>query len=160
MRDLGWINGRNVKFEFRHYGEDHRALTEVINELLGSSKVAVLVTGGTPAVRAAQAATKTVPIVMVVNDPLGSGLIQSLARPGGNTTGLAALAVELTAKRLELLMDMLPAITKVAILKNPDNPTHPVILQETEPAARSLGISLRTYDARQEDFAQAFAAAR
>ena len=89
MRELGWIDGRNISFEFRNYGDDYRAAAPAINDLL-RSKVEMIVVGGTPAVLAAQAATRTIPILMVVNDPLGSGIIQTLARPGGNTTGLSS----------------------------------------------------------------------
>jgi putative ABC transport system substrate-binding protein len=160
MREHGWIGGRNITFDFRNYGDDHSALPSVMSDLL-RSKPDIIVAGGTPAVRAAQAATQSIPIVMVVNDPLGGGLIQSLARPGANTTGLAALSVELSAKRLELLKEIIPRVTRVAILQNPDNPTHPVILKETEPAARLLGLALRIFEARRlEDFDRAFVAAR
>ena len=158
MRELGWIDGRNISFEFRNYGDDHRAAAPAINDLL-RAKVEMIVVGGTPAVLAAQAATRTIPILMVVNDPLGSGIIQTLARPGGNTTGLSALSVELTAKRLELLREILPRVGTVAILKNPDNSTNSMLLKEIEPAARSLGVALRYFEARRpEDLGRAFTA--
>jgi putative ABC transport system substrate-binding protein len=132
MRELGWIDGRNISFEFRNYGDDYIAAAPAINDLLRST-VEMIVVGGTPAVLAAQAATRTVPILMVMNDPLGSGIIQTLARPGGNTTGVSSLSVELTAKRLELLREILSRVDTVAILKNPDNSTNSMLLKEIEP---------------------------
>jgi putative tryptophan/tyrosine transport system substrate-binding protein len=161
MREHGWIAGRNIAFEFRNYGDDYGAVASVMNDLL-RSKVDVIVVGGTPAVRAAQAATRTVPIVMgAINDPIGSGFIQSLARPGGNITGMALLSPELTAKRLELFKEIIPHASRIAILKNPDNFGHSPILKEVELAAHSLGFALLILEARRsEDFNPAFAAMR
>jgi putative ABC transport system substrate-binding protein len=99
MRELGWVADRNIAFEFRYYGDDHKAAAAVMADLV-QANVAVIVAGGTPAIGAARAATQNIPIVMgAVSDPLGAGFIASLARPGGNITGLAILSVELTAKR-------------------------------------------------------------
>src|SRR5215475_8739243 len=108
MRDLGYFEGRNIAFEFRHYGDDAESMPALINDLL-RAKVDIIVAGGTAAIRAAQAATQSIPIVIgAAADPLGSGLIASLARPGGNTTGLSVLSTELTVKRLELLREVMP----------------------------------------------------
>jgi ABC-type uncharacterized transport system substrate-binding protein len=161
MRDLGWIDGRNIVIEFRNYGDDHRKVVAVIDELV-RAKVQAIVVGGTPAVRAAQAATRAIPIVMgATNDPLGSGFIQSLARPGGNITGLALLGFEFTAKRLELLKEIASQRARVAILQNPDNSGHPSITKDIEAPARSLGHVIRPFEARgPEDFQRAFAAMR
>src|SRR5262249_49786327 len=93
MRDLGYVEGRNIGVEFRHYGDDVGSIGSLISDLL-RAKVDVIVAGGTPAVRAAQAVTQKIPIVMIAADPLGTGLIASLARPGGNTTGLSVLSTE------------------------------------------------------------------
>jgi putative ABC transport system substrate-binding protein len=104
MRDLGYVEGRNVAYEFRHYGDDVESIATLIHDLL-KAKVDIIVAGGTAAVRAAQTATQSVPIVMAAAaDPLGIGLIAGLARPGGNATGFSILSTELTVKRLELII--------------------------------------------------------
>src|SRR5262245_16154457 len=103
MRDLGYVEGRNIAYEFRHYGDDVESIPSLIGDLL-RAKVDIIVVGGTAAIRAAQSATQSIPIVMgVAADPLESGLIAGLARPGGNTTGLSLLSAELAVKRLEIL---------------------------------------------------------
>src|SRR5207247_237410 len=103
MRDLGYVEGRNIAYEFRHYGDDVESIPSLIGELL-RSKVDIIVAGGNAAIRAAQSATQSIPIVMgAAADPLESGLIAGLARPGGNTTGLSLLSAELAVKRLEIL---------------------------------------------------------
>src|SRR6516165_1977807 len=125
MRDLGYVEGRNIAYEFRYYGDDVESIPSLIGDLL-SAKVDVIVAGGAPATRAAQTATQSIPIVMgAVSDPLGIGLIAGLARPGGNTTGLSILSTELTVKRLELLREVMPQAARIAILQKPGNPAHP-----------------------------------
>jgi putative ABC transport system substrate-binding protein len=122
MRDLGYVEGRNVAFEFRHYGDDVGSIAALVGNLL-QTKIDVIVVAGTPAVRAVQAATQGIPIVMMIAaDPLGTGLIAGLARPGGNTTGLALLSSELAVKRLELLKELMPQAVRIAILRQPGNP--------------------------------------
>jgi putative tryptophan/tyrosine transport system substrate-binding protein len=111
--------------------------------------------------RAAQTATQSIPIVMGAADALGSGLIASLARPGGNTTGLSILATDLTAKRLELLKKVMPQAVRIAILQQPGNPVHSMFIKEIEPAAGLLGFSYRILQARgSEDFEPSFALMR
>jgi putative ABC transport system substrate-binding protein len=108
MRDLGYVEGRNIAYEFRQYGDDVESIPSLISDLL-RAKVDIIVVGGTAALRAAQTATQSIPIVMgAVSGPLGVGLIAGLARPGGNTTGLSVLSTELTVKRLELLKEVMP----------------------------------------------------
>src|SRR5258705_6323928 len=122
MRDLGYVEGRNIAYEFRHYGDDAESIPTLISDLL-RAKVDIIVVGGTAAVRAAQTATQSIPIVMgAVSDPLGVGLIAGLAHPGGNTTGLSVLSTELTVKRLELLKEVMPQDVRLAILQQPANP--------------------------------------
>jgi putative tryptophan/tyrosine transport system substrate-binding protein len=116
LRDLGYIEGRNIAFEFQYYGDDVGSIASRISDLL-RAKVDIIVAGGTTAVRVAQAATQTIPIVMIAADPLGGGLISGLARPGGVTTGLALLSTELTVKRLELLKEVMPQAARIAILQ-------------------------------------------
>jgi ABC-type uncharacterized transport system substrate-binding protein len=161
MHDLGYVEGRNIAFEFRHYGDDVESIASHISDLL-RAKVDIIVVGGTAAVRAAQAATQSIPIVIgAAADPLGSGLIASLARPGGNTTGLSVLATELTAKRLELLKEVMPQAARIAILQQPGNPGHPMFIEEIQPAAKSLNLSYRIFEARRsEDFERSFALIR
>ena len=161
MHDLGYVEGRNITFEFRHYGDDVESIASHISDLL-RAKVEIIVVGGTAAVRAAQAATQSIPIVMgAAADPVGAGLIGSLARPGGNTTGLSILSTELTAKRLELLKEVMPQAGRIAILQQPGNPGHPMFIEEIQPAAKSLNLSYRIFEARRsEDFERSFALMR
>jgi putative ABC transport system substrate-binding protein len=160
MRDLGYVEGHNVTYEFRHYGNDVESIPSLISDLL-RAKVDVIVAGGTAAIRAAQTATQSIPIVMGAADALGSGLIASLARPGGNTTGLSILATDLTAKRLELLKKVMPQAVRIAILQQPGNPVHSMFIKEIEPAAGLLGFSYRILQARgSEDFEPSFALMR
>src|SRR5262249_18581370 len=158
MRELGYVEGRNIAYEFRHYGDDVESIPSLINDLL-RAKVDIIVTGGTPAVRAAQTVTQSIPIVMgAAADPLGFGLVAGLARPGGNTTGFSILSTELTVKRLELLKEVMPQAARIAILQRPGNPVHPMFIKEIEPTAGLLGFTYRTFDARgSEDFESSFA---
>jgi putative ABC transport system substrate-binding protein len=105
--------------------------------------VDVIVANGTPAVRAAQKATRSIPIVAVVGDPVGTGLIASLARPGGNITGLTILAPDLSSKRLELLKEVVPKLSRVAVMLNPANPVYRTELQQTHDAAESLALQIQ-----------------
>jgi ABC-type uncharacterized transport system substrate-binding protein len=160
MRDLGYVEGRSVTFEFRHYGDDLGTIPTLIGDLL-RAKVDIIVAGGSAAVRAAQAATQNIPIVMIAADPLSSGLVASLARPGGNTTGLAVLSAELTMKRLELLKEVMPQAVRIAILQQPGNPTHPISIKEIEPTMRSLALTHRIFEASgSADFERSFALIR
>jgi putative ABC transport system substrate-binding protein len=123
-------------------------------------RVDVIVTLGGAATKAAQQATRTIPIVMTaVNDPLGSGLVSSLARPGGNVTGTSLMAPDVVGKQLEALKEMVPMVSRVALLRNPDNPASQLQLREAEAAARALGLRLQTLEARgPEEIERAFAA--
>src|SRR5499427_1565741 len=161
MRDLGCVEGRNIAYEFRHYGDDAESIPALISDLL-RAKVDIIVVGGAAAVRAAQTATQSIPIVMgAVSDPLGVGLIAGLARPGGNTTGLSVLSTELTVKRLELLREVMPQAVRIAILQQPANPGHPIFIKEIEPTAGLLGFTYRIWEVRgSEDFEPSFASMR
>jgi putative tryptophan/tyrosine transport system substrate-binding protein len=161
MRDLGYVEGRNIVYEFRHYGDDVESIPSLISDLL-RAKVDVIAAGGNAAIRAAQIATQSIPIVMgAASDPLGVGLIASLARPGGNTTGLSALSPELTVKRLELLKEVMPQAVRIAILQKPGNPAHPMLIKEIESSAGLLGFNYRVLEApRSEDFEPNFALMR
>ena len=161
MRDLGYVEGRNIAFEFRNYGDDVDSIATHISDLL-QAKVDIIVAGGTAAVQAAQAATQSIPIVMAaVADPLGSGLVASLARPSGNTTGLTLQSAELTTKRLELLKEVMPQAVRIAILQQPGNPAHPMFIKEIEPSAGPLALTYQIFEARgSEDFERSFALMR
>ena len=122
LRGLGYVEGQNIAIERRSTGGKPDRLANIAAEL-GRQKVAALVTLGTPAPLAAKQATQTIPIVMIaVADPQRTGLVASFARPGGNITGLTILGPELAAKRLQLLKEVVPKVSRVAFLWNPDNP--------------------------------------
>ena len=161
MRDLGYVEGHNVAYEFRHYGDDVESIHSLIGDLL-RAKVDVIVVGGTAAVRAAQRATQSIPIVMgAAADPLESGLIAGLARPGGNTTGLSLLSTELAVKRLQLLKEVMPQAVRIAILQQPANPAHSLFIKEIESSTGVLGLRYRILQARgSEDFEPSFASMR
>ena len=150
LRDLGYVEGENVVFEDRRSGGRNERWPELAAKLVGL-KVQVIVANGTPAVLAAKRATTTIPIVMAVTgDPLSTGLVASLARPGGNVTGLMQLGAGLAAKRPELLKELVPGISRLAFLWNPANPDRcpspphdrPVISSTStgsSPSRRSIG---------------------
>jgi putative tryptophan/tyrosine transport system substrate-binding protein len=160
LRELGYVEGQNLLFEYRSADGRTERFPGLAAELV-DLKVDVIVTRGTPAAIAAQKATTTIPIVMASNgDPLGSGLIASLARPGGNITGLSALVFDLYPKRAELLKDIVPTLKRIAGLFNMDNPVSSREWQEIVTATRSLGIAAELIDVRNRDaFAPAFDAA-
>src|SRR5437764_3800025 len=136
LRDLGWIEGKNVIFEYRFAENRSERLPELAAALVRLN-VDVIVAGGTLAPLAAKKATATIPLVMNgAGDPLGSGLVPSLAHPGGNVTGLSLMAPDLGGKRLELLKELLPGISRVAVLWNAANPYSAILLRETAHAAR------------------------
>jgi ABC-type uncharacterized transport system substrate-binding protein len=142
LRELGWVEGHNVTIAFR-WAEGELERLPALAAALARLEVDVLVTQGTPAAIAAKHATQTLPIIFVqVGDPLGSGLITSLARPGGNLTGLSLLAFELDAKRLEMLKEAVPKASRVAVLWHPDFSPHVESLHGLKSAAQALGVAL------------------
>jgi putative tryptophan/tyrosine transport system substrate-binding protein len=161
LRDLGWFEGQNIAFEYRYAEERVERLPKLAAELV-QLPVDVIFAVGTAAIRAAQQATRTIPIVMLVGgDPVGSGLIASVTRPGGNITGIATLSPKLSAQRLALLKEVVPRTAPVAILFNPDDETKTVDWQQTSVAGRTLGLQVRPLEVRGPDeFAPAFAAMR
>jgi putative tryptophan/tyrosine transport system substrate-binding protein len=139
---LGYIEGKNVRFEYRYAKGDNKRLPELANDLVGLN-VNVIVTWGTDAVLAAKQATTTIPIVMgAIGDPLGIGIVTNLAHPGGNITGSSSRAAELESKRLQLLKEVVPALSRVAILFNPTNHYMPLALQSARKGAQMLHVSL------------------
>jgi len=159
MRELGYVEGQNILVEGRFYGNQTDQLPALAAELV-RLKVDVIVAGAAPAPEAAQRATTTIPIVMATHtDPVGSGLVASLARPGKNVTGLSTLGPELVGKRLQLLKEVVPGISRVAVLSNPTDTSQALMLRQAQVAARSLKVHLQVLEARApSDFASAFSA--
>jgi len=146
LDDLGYIEGKNVRFEYRYSKGDNKRLPELANNLVGLD-VDVILTWGTDAVLAAKQATTTIPIVMgIIGDPLGAGIVTNLAHPGGNVTGCALHSDELEAKRLQLLKEAVPGLSRVAILFNPTNHYMPLALQSARKGAQVLHVSLGVYE--------------
>jgi ABC-type uncharacterized transport system substrate-binding protein len=143
MRKLGWIEGKNITIEYRFAEQKPERIPELAAELVRLKVDLIVVTGGGPAL-AAKKATTTIPIVMTTSpDPVAAGLIASLARPGGNVTGLSSLADELTTKRLEILKDAVSKLARVGLLRPPgDSITSDVQLKELRPAALALKLKL------------------
>jgi ABC-type uncharacterized transport system substrate-binding protein len=159
LRELGYLEGQNIAFEYRYAGGVADRLAEVAAELV-RRPVDIIATFGTPQSRAAQQATTTIPIVMIgIGDPVGAGLISSIARPGGNITGNTILGPDLAGKRLQLLKEIVPSLSRVAFLWNPDNASHPAQLAELRVAAETLGMKLLPVAVHSSDeFDSAFAA--
>jgi putative ABC transport system substrate-binding protein len=148
LADLGYVEGRTVALEPRWAHGRHDALPRLATELV-RGRADVIVAAATPATEAASAATSTVPIVMVaVADPVRAGFVTSLARPGGNITGLSLLTPELSGKRVELLAEILAALPRLGVVANPDNASVQVFLEETRAAARTTGTEVHTLEAR------------
>jgi putative ABC transport system substrate-binding protein len=148
LRELGWIEGENVRVEIRYAENNLDRLPGLAADLV-SLKADVIVAGGTLAPLAAKRITSTIPIVMTsAGDPLGSGLVASLARPGGNVTGLSVMSPALGAKRLELLKEVAPNLSRTAVLWNAANPYSELVFNETAGAAQTLGIKLQSLEVR------------
>ena len=162
LRDLGYVDGRNVFVEGRYAEGKLDRMAALVNELI-QQKVDVLVAANNVGIRAAKEATKIIPIVMISSvDPVEAGYVQSFAHPGGNITGLAWLNRDISAKRVELLKEILPKISKVAVLWDADGPGPAVAIKEYEAAARAFKWDLLSLKVRapNPDFATAFSAAR
>src|SRR3974390_1245389 len=161
MRGRGYVEGQNLSIDVGwpqgSFDQDPSVVTELVN-----SNVDVIVAWTTPATNAARRATSAIPIVMVsVADPVGSGLIVSLARPGGNITGLSAVAVDLSSKLMELFVELVPGMKRVGVVRNPNIPTMTAMLRETEDAVHKLNIQVEVVDAQTSiEFERAFAQLR
>ena len=150
LKDTGFIEGKNISIEWRWAGGQYDRLPSLAGELV-SRDVTVIVAFGAPASFAAKAATKTIPIVFVTGaDPVETGLVDSFNQPGGNLTGVFVLATMLGPKRLELLRELLPSISTMALLVNPGNPNVAALAPETEAAANALGRRLEVLTASTE----------
>jgi putative tryptophan/tyrosine transport system substrate-binding protein len=147
MRKLGYVEGDNLAIEYRFAEGKAERLSNLVAELL-ELKPDVLVVAGTPAVRAAQEATTSIPIVMATtNDPIGSGFVQGLARPGGNITGLSNLSTDLSPKLMEMLRSIAPKLSHVAILVNPTNQSHAPVVASLRAAAQGVNLEIGTVEA-------------
>jgi putative tryptophan/tyrosine transport system substrate-binding protein len=148
LRELGYQEGRNVVIEYRWAEGNYERFPALVAELL-AVPVDVVVTAGTPATLAVKKATSTMPLVMIaVGDPGGTGVVPSLARPGGNVTGLSSIAPDLEGKRLELLREVIPKLSHVALFLNPLNPFHTASMRQAFAAAQALGIKLQPLEVR------------
>jgi putative ABC transport system substrate-binding protein len=148
LRDLGYVEGQPLLIEYRWAEGQYERLASLAAELI-ALKVDVTLTHGTPGTQAAKQATATIPIVVVVaGDAVATGLVQSLSHPGGNVTGSSFFLPELSAKRLELLREAVPRMSRVGVLLNPANAVHGPVSREMDARARGLGITLQHVDAR------------
>ena len=151
LRDLGYVEGENIVIEFRYAEGKADRIPSLVAELV-QLKVDVLVSGDDPTIRVAKQATKTIPIVMLINqDPVATGLVDSLARPGGNITGISRLTRELSGKRLELLTEVVPGMARVGILWDSSSEGSKISFQEYQAAARDLKIQLQSLEVRGPD---------
>ncbi len=159
LQQHGWIEGRNVRIEYRSAEGRTERFPEMAAEMVRLNVNVIIVTGE-PMIAAAKQATSTIPIVMAaVGDPVGRGFVASLARPGGNITGVSNVAVDLTGKWVELLKEAVPGLTKVAVLRNPANPSHAALWREAQDAARARGLQILEAQAKiAEDIEPAFVA--
>jgi putative ABC transport system substrate-binding protein len=161
LRELGWVEGRTITIEYRWAEGRNDYLAEIAAEFV-RLKVNIIVTGGTPAVMAAKQAMPVVPIVFAtVADPVGVGLVTSLARPGGNITGLSTLTVDLAGKRIDLLREAISSLGRLAIMGNVGNPAMALELGELQAAARTLGLQVDALEIRRpQDIASALEAVK
>ena len=151
LRQLGWIEGKTIVIEYRYAADRNDRLPELAAELVRLS-VDVIVAAGTLAPLAAKHASATIPIVMTsAGDPLGTGVVRSLARPGGNVTGLSLMSPDLSGKRLELIEKIVPDIARVAIIWNAGNPYPALVFRQTENAARQLNLEAQSLEVRTPD---------
>ena len=151
LRDLGWIEGKDFTIETLFAENKPERMPELAMELVGR-RVDLILVGSNPATLAVKSATRTIPVVMVTTaDPVGAGIIESLARPGGNITGVTAPGQALDAKRLELLKQAVPGIARIAVLANPASPYAAPFAKERASLGRALGLEIRLLEARDPD---------
>ena len=150
LRDLGYIEGKNIVFEMRWASYDHERLSNLAKELVTLKPDVIAAASALPA-EAARQATTTIPIVMLSGDPLASGLVKSLARPGGNITGVSNIVTDASPKLLELLLTVLPKLSSVAVLSNPSNPISVTALKNLQTAAPRLHVKVLPFEAQTPD---------
>ena len=159
LKEYGWVEGQNISVEYSFAEGREDALAAIAAEL-ARLRLDVIVAEGTAAIQAAKTVTQTVPIVMATSaDPVGTGFVASLNRPGGNITGLSLQTAELSGKRLQLLTEIVPGLARLAVLSNPLNPSIAPIVEQTKAAAQSLGVEVHVAEVQAPDkFESAFAA--
>jgi len=158
LRELGWVEGQTVRIEYRRAANKVEHLPALAEELV-RLKVDLIVAQSTPAVQAAKNATRTIPIVSISADPVGNGFVASLARPGGNITGVSMIMPELTGKRLELLREISPKLSRVAFLAHGGDPSHKLFVKEAQDAGRNRAVRVQPLIVeRPEEFESAFSA--
>ena len=159
LKEYGWVEGQNIIVEYSFAEGREDALPAIAAEL-ARLRLDVIVAESTPAIQAAKTVTQTVPIVMATSsDPIGTGLVANLNRPGGNITGLSLQAADLSGKRLQLLTEIVPRLARVAVLSNPLNPSIVRIVEQTKAAAQSLGVEIHVAEVQAPDkFGSAFVA--
>jgi putative ABC transport system substrate-binding protein len=151
LQELGYLEGKNVLIEQRYAAGKFDRLPELAADLV-RLKVDILVVTGTPAAHAAKSATRVIPIVIGnAGDPVGTGLVASLARPGGNITGLSSITADLGGKRLELLQEVVPRLSRVAVILNPANPVNPPQLKQIQAETPASGVTLLSFEVRGPD---------
>jgi len=149
LRELGYVEGQSIAIEYRWAEGKVEGLPALAAELVRLKVDVIVASGGLPVAQAAQQATKTIPIIMTgPADPVAAGLVASLARPGGNITGLAIISHELVGKELELLREVVPKVSRVAVLWNPTNPGNTLQLRAAVASAQALGVRLQSLEAR------------
>jgi putative tryptophan/tyrosine transport system substrate-binding protein len=161
LRELGYIEGQNIAIEYRYAEGKQDRLPELAADLVRLKVDIIVIAGGDSPIRAAKNATKTVPIVLggQGSDPVEAGFVESLARPGGNVTGMTNLLVQLGGKRLELLKEAVPKVARVAVLYVPGNRTHGLELKSAQTAAHALGLTVQPWEVRGvDDFDKVFSA--
>ena len=160
LRELGYFEGKNIIVERRFAGGQYDQLPELATELV-RLKVNVILAASTPVAHSAKKATTTVPVVMVVADPIGTGLVSSLAKPGGNLTGLSDFHADLITKRLEILKEVVPSASRIAVLSNPGNPSCSLQIKELAAVAPAMGVTLFAVEAKElEGIAPGFSTIR
>jgi putative ABC transport system substrate-binding protein len=156
LQDFGYVLGKNIAFEYRFGEGRHERMVPLARELV-DRRVDVILAGGDEAIAAAQEATKTIPIVMFACDALGVGFIQSLAKPGGNTTGITCITSDFASKRIGIIRQIVPSMRKLAVLYNPVNKSKPLDFQYTRNAATTLGIEVTPFPtSEREEIERAF----
>ena len=159
LKEYGWVEGQNIIVEYRFAEGREDALPAIAAEL-ARLRLDIIVAESTVGIQAAKTVTQTVPIIMATSaDPVGTGLVANLNRPGGNITGLSLQAADLSGKRLQLLTEIVPRLARVAVLSNPLNPSIARIVKQTKAAAQSLGVEIHVVEVQAPDkFESAFAA--
>jgi putative ABC transport system substrate-binding protein len=151
LRERGYVEGQNLAFDYRSADGSGERFPELAAELVGL-RVDLILTRGTPAAQAAKNATSTIPVVMAaIGEPLGMGVVAGLAHPGGNVTGLSAFTNQLAGKRVELVKELIPSLTRVALFHNMGNPVVPPQWDETKIAAQAIGLEAELLDVRSQD---------